>query len=46
MTGIYREILDRIAADPGEVLRTRVSLAGWEKAWVAARSLAVAGARR
>jgi phytoene synthase len=46
MTGIYREILDRIAADPTEVLRTRVSLAGWEKAWVAARSLAVAGAWR
>lgn len=43
MTGIYREVLDRIVADPGQVLRTRVSLAGWEKAWVAARSLAVAG---
>lgn len=40
MTGIYRAILDRIAADPGQVLRTRVSLAPWEKAWVAARSLA------
>ena len=39
MTGIYREILDRIVADPGQVLRTRVSLAPWEKAWVAARSL-------
>ncbi|HTU31055.1 MAG TPA: squalene/phytoene synthase family protein [Solirubrobacteraceae bacterium] len=40
MTGIYREILDRIVADPGQVMRTRVSLAPWEKAWVAARSLA------
>ncbi len=41
MTGIYREILDRIVADPGQVLDRRVSLAPWEKAWVAARSLAV-----
>lgn len=40
MTGIYREILDRIVADPEQVMRTRVSLAPWEKAWVAARSLA------
>jgi phytoene synthase len=40
MSGIYREILDRIVADPGQVMRTRVSLAPWEKAWVAARSLA------
>jgi phytoene synthase len=40
MTGIYREILDRIVADPIQVMRTRVSLATWEKAWVAARSLA------
>ncbi|HEY3775318.1 MAG TPA: squalene/phytoene synthase family protein [Solirubrobacteraceae bacterium] len=39
MTGIYREILDRIVANPGQVMRTRVSLAPWEKAWVAARSL-------
>jgi 15-cis-phytoene synthase len=48
MTGIYREILDRIVADPEQVMRTRVSLAPWEKAWVAARSLAsstVVGAR-
>ena len=43
MTGIYREILDRIMADPGQVMRTRVSLAPWEKAWVAARSLATTG---
>jgi phytoene synthase len=45
MTGIYRTILQRIIDDPGQVLRTRVSLKTWEKAWVAARSLA-AGAPR
>jgi phytoene synthase len=46
MTGIYRTVLDRIVADPAQVLERRVSLASWEKAWVAARSLAVAGATR
>jgi phytoene synthase len=46
MTGIYRTILDRIIAEPSQVLARRVSLAPWEKAWVAARSLAVAGATR
>jgi phytoene synthase len=40
MTGIYRCILERIARDPSEVLRRRISLPAWEKAWVAARSLA------
>jgi phytoene synthase len=40
MTGIYRCILERIARDPAEVLRRRISLPAWEKAWVAARSLA------
>jgi phytoene synthase len=40
MTGIYRRILDRIARQPDEILRHRISLAGWEKAWLAARSLA------
>jgi len=45
MTGIYRTVLDRITADPALVMRTRVSLPTWEKAWVAARSLA-AGAPR
>lgn len=40
MTGIYREILERIVADPGQVMHTRVSLTPWEKAWVAVRSLA------
>jgi phytoene synthase len=40
MTGIYREILERIARDPGVVLRGRVALPAWQKTWVAARSLA------
>lgn len=40
MAGIYREILERIARDPGEVMRGRVSLPAWQKTWVAARSLA------
>ena len=40
MTGIYRRLLERIAAEPETVLRRRVSLPPWEKAWVAARSLA------
>jgi phytoene synthase len=44
MTGIYRSILDRIAREPAAVMRTRISLPAWEKAWVAARSLAGAGA--
>jgi phytoene synthase len=44
MTGIYRRILRQIDRDPGQVLRQRVSLPAWEKAWVAARSLAGVGA--
>ena len=40
MTGIYRSILDRIATEPSEVLHRRISLPPWEKAWLAARSLA------
>ena len=44
MTGIYCRILDQIERDPQEVLRRRVALPAWEKAWVAARSLAGAGA--
>jgi 15-cis-phytoene synthase len=44
MTGIYRRILSQIDRDPEQVLRRRVSLPAWEKAWVAARSLAGAGA--
>ncbi len=44
MTGIYREILDRIARDPLEVMHRRISLSTWEKAWVATRCLATAEA--
>ena len=44
MTGIYREILDRIARDPLEVMHRRISLSTWEKAWVATRCLAGAEA--
>jgi phytoene synthase len=40
MTGIYRRILDRIDQSPASVLDHRLSLAGWEKTWVALRSLA------
>jgi phytoene synthase len=43
MAGIYRTILARIEADPGLVLRGRISLPPWEKAWVAACSLSRAG---
>jgi phytoene synthase len=39
MAGIYRRILERIEEDPGAVLRRRISLPAWEKAWVATRSL-------
>jgi phytoene synthase len=45
MAGIYRRLLERIERDPELVLRDeRLSLTGWEKGWVAARSLAGAGA--
>jgi squalene synthase HpnD len=44
MTGIYRRLLERIEAHPEEVLRRRLALPTWEKAWVAARSLAGASA--
>jgi 15-cis-phytoene synthase len=40
MTGIYRGILERIERQPTEVLERRISLATWEKALLAARSLA------
>jgi len=40
MSGIYRRLLDRFMARPWLVLHDRVSLPGWEKAVVAARSLA------
>ncbi|HUZ20769.1 MAG TPA: presqualene diphosphate synthase HpnD [Acidimicrobiales bacterium] len=43
MAGIYRRLLARIEREPLVVLDRRVSLPAWEKAWVAARSLAGAG---
>jgi phytoene synthase len=43
MAGIYRRLLDRIAADPMTAVNTRVSLPVWEKAAVAARAIAGAG---
>jgi squalene synthase HpnD len=43
MTGIYRRLLSRIEERPERVLRERLSLAPWEKVWVAARSLTGAG---
>ncbi|KUJ38734.1 squalene synthase HpnD [Streptomyces albus subsp. albus] len=45
MAGIYRRLLERIARDPGAVLRGRVSLPGREKAYVAVRGLAGLDAR-
>ena len=40
MAGIYRQLLERIAAQPGAVLDSRVSLSTGEKAMVAVRALA------
>ncbi len=40
MAGIYRKLLDRIAAEPAAVLHGRLSLSPREKAMVAVRSLA------
>lgn len=40
MAGIYRRLLQRIAAEPETALRGRLSLTSWEKTAVAARSLA------
>jgi phytoene synthase len=42
MSGIYRRVLARIQHDPERSRAKRVSLAKWEKAWVATRSLAAA----
>ena len=39
MSGIYHRLLERIAQDPTAVLRGRVSLPPWEKAYVAASGL-------
>jgi 15-cis-phytoene synthase len=44
MAGIYRRLLGRIVKEPEAVLHERVSLPAWEKAYVAAQSLA--GSRR
>jgi squalene synthase HpnD len=43
MAGIYRRLLERIAADPESALTARLSLSRWDKTMVAARSLAGAG---
>ncbi len=40
MSGIYHRLLERIAADPEAVLRGRMSLPAWEKAYVALSGLA------
>jgi 15-cis-phytoene synthase len=40
MAGIYRRLLDEIAADPPSVYDRWRSLSGWQKAGVAARALA------
>jgi len=39
MSGIYHRLLRRIEREPESVLAGRLSLPGWEKGWVAARSL-------
>ena len=46
MAGIYRELLDRIAAEPERVLSGRLSLPARDKLVVAAGSLVRAGTRR
>jgi phytoene synthase len=43
MAGIYRRLLDRIAAHPERALGERMSLPTREKAWVAARVMLVGG---
>jgi len=40
MAGIYRRVLQRIEQDPAAVMQGRVALPAWEKALVAAKSLA------
>jgi phytoene synthase len=44
MAGIYRRLLERIAAHPSEVAQRRLSLPAREKAWVAARGILGVGA--
>lgn len=46
MAGIYRRLLERIAADPEAVLRSRLSLPAHEKAYIAARGLVGLDTRR
>jgi phytoene synthase len=46
MAGIYRELLQRIAADPAAVMRGRMSLPARDKLRVAARALSGAGRTR
>jgi phytoene synthase len=46
MAGIYRELLQRIAADPTAVMRGRISLSGGDKLRVAARALTGGGRSR
>jgi phytoene synthase len=46
MAGIYRELLQRIAADPTAVMRGRMSLSGGDKLRVAARALTGGGRSR
>ncbi|WP_232663999.1 squalene/phytoene synthase family protein [Pseudonocardia sp. TRM90224] len=46
MAGIYRKLLDDIAADPPSVYHQRRSLTGWQKAAVATRALTGTGATR
>jgi phytoene synthase len=43
MSGIYRRLLEQIAAAPTAVYDRRLSLSAWQKATVAARALAGAG---
>jgi phytoene synthase len=45
MAGIYRELLERMAADPGQVMIGRMSLSARDKLRVAARSLVRSGGR-
>jgi phytoene synthase len=42
MTSIYRSILDRIVSQPEDILRRRISLPAWEKAWLAGCSIVAA----
>ena len=49
MSGIYRRLLDRIAAEPATIRDRRLSLSGWEKTRVALRAVtgrALAGSPR